>query len=626
MCGITGKIYLDKSRRVESFVLKNMTDVISHRGPDDEGFYINNNVGLGFRRLSIIDLNTGHQPLTNMNGSIWIIFNGEIYNYLEQKEILLKKGYKFKTTTDTEVILHLYEEHGINCLQYLRGMFAFAIWDNNKKQLFCARDRFGIKPFYYYMDSEKFLFGSEIKAILKSGNIDKTISFEALDTYFAYGYITSNLSIFKEIKKLQPAHYLILSFKNEVSLKIERYWEIKFAPNYDKTESQWKEEIEESLSEAVKLHMIADVPLGAFLSGGIDSSSVVAMMAKHSKLPIKTFSIGFKEKEFNELEYAREVAKRYNCEHYEQIIEPEAITLLPKLVNGYDEPFADSSAIPTYYVSKLAREKVTVVLSGDGGDELFAGYNTYSRLKTIHSYSFNFNSSFINKLIWGNIHKLIPENGKGKLTSYLLSKDKRFIGAYSALFSYEERNQLILKKSSSNNINIEGYSELFKKEILNHVVNADFISGLQFLDLNTYLVDDILTKVDRASMMNSLETRVPLLDHKFAELSFQIPWSYKLKGDIKKYIFKQAMSPHLPSSIFNHPKQGFAVPLTLWFKNDLKEYVNDTLLSPDSLLNSYLNKEYVKKILENKFYKGDSRTRIWSLLFFEEWLKLNTII
>src|ERR1035437_1289490 len=502
-------------------------------------------------------------------------------------------------------------------------MFAFAIWDNNKQQLFCARDRFGIKPFYYYTDRDKFVFGSEIKAILKSGDIDKTLSYEALDSYFAFGYITIDLSIYKKIKKLQSAHYLLLSFNDKVTLEIKRYWEIRFEPDYSKTENQWSEEIESALSETVKLHMISDVPLGAFLSGGIDSSSVVAMMAKHSTQPIKTFSIGFKEQKFNELKYAGEMAKKYNCEHHEQIVEPESISLLSKLVKAYDEPFADSSAIPTYYVSKLAREYVTVALSGDGGDELFAGYDDYNSFNKMYSYPFNFKSPLFNKLIWGNLHKLIPERGKGKSTSYILSKNKEYMGAYGTLYSKNERCKLILGNYSASND--AGASESFREEILRNAISDDFISRLQNLDMQTYLVDDILTKVDRASMMNSLETRVPLLDHKFAELSFQIPWNYKLKGKNQKYILKLAMSANLPTSILNHPKQGFGVPLSLWFKNDLSEYVNDTLLSPGSLLSSYLNKNYVRKIIENKTRIGDFSTRIWSLLFFEEWLKLRSV-
>ncbi|HET7118085.1 MAG TPA: asparagine synthase (glutamine-hydrolyzing) [Hanamia sp.] len=622
MCGITGLVYFNKDRAVAQDVLKNMSDSIFHRGPDDEGHYIHQNVGLGFRRLSIIDLSTGHQPLSNQNDSIYIVFNGEIYNYLEQREKLKQKGYVYKTTTDTEVILHLYQEYGVDCLQYLRGMFAFAIWDNDKQQLFCARDRFGIKPFYYYKDNEQFVFGSEIKAILKSKNIDKTLSADALDSYFTFGYITSDLSIYKEIKKLQPAHYLLLSFKDNVTIEIKRYWEIAFEPDYSKTENYWKDEIASALSESVKLHMISDVPLGAFLSGGIDSSTVVAMMAKNSNQPIKTFSIGFKEQKYNELQYAREIANKYGCEHHEQIVEPESMSLLPKLVRAYDEPFADSSAIPTYYVSMLARKHVTVALSGDGGDELFAGYDHYKGLKSIYSSPLNFKFPGLNKFIWGNIHKMIPCNVRGKNATYFLSKNRNLVSAYSNVWTREERKRLLLNHGI---ISTSNASEPYKEQILKKGINNDFVTNMQNLDLQTYMVDSILTKVDRASMMNSLEVRVPLLDHIFAELTFKIPWQLKLKKNEQKYILKQSMASYLPKNILNHPKQGFGVPLEFWFKDDLKQYVNDTLLSTNSHLSSFLDKKYIENIIfKNQNGRKDLSPKIWPLLFFEEWLKQNS--
>jgi asparagine synthase (glutamine-hydrolysing) len=622
MCGITGKIFFSKENNIEEAELKRMADVIQHRGPDDEGFYINKNIGLGFRRLSIIDLHTGHQPLSNENDSKWIVFNGEIYNFLELRDELIKKGYSFKTKTDTEVILKLYEEYGVHCVDFLRGMFGFAIWDDEKQQLFCARDRFGIKPFYYYQDNEKFVFGSEIKSILKSENIDKTFSDDALDSYFAFGYITSDLSIYKEIKKLQPAHYLLLSFAHQPKIEIKKYWEILFEPDCSKTEQQWCEEIESSLSESVKLHMIADVPLGAFLSGGIDSSSVVAMMAKNSTQPIKTFSIGFKEQKYNELQFAREVAEKYNCEHHEEIVEPESMSLLPKLVHAYDEPFADSSAIPTYYVSKLARKYVTVVLSGDGGDELFAGYDSYKHLKQIYSDLLNFRSPSLNKFIWGNLHKLIPQYMKGKTRTNYYSKDRNLIPAHLTVWSRAERKRLLVNYGF---VDHQNTSENFKETILKKRRDYDFISNMQNLDMQTYMVDSILTKVDRASMLNSLEVRVPLLDHKFAELSFKIPWNLKFNQQNQKYIFKKAMKPYLPSNIFNHPKQGFSVPLEFWFKDDLKEYVTDTLLSANSKLSRFLNKKYISEIIhKNQTGTKDFSSRIWPLVFFEEWLKQNT--
>jgi asparagine synthase (glutamine-hydrolysing) len=621
MCGITGKINFDNSQNVSQVELNAMSDSIRDRGPDDAGLYINGNIGLGFRRLSIIDLNTGHQPLSNEDGTIWIVFNGEIYNYKELQEALIKQGHTFRTKSDTETIVHLYEQYGADCLKYLRGMFAFSIWDNNKRQLFCARDRFGIKPFYYYADHEKFVFGSEIKAILKSNQIDKTISNDALDSYFTFGYITSDLSIYKNITKLQPAHYLIFS-KEKNFITTERYWDIDFEPDYSKSEVQWAQEIEASFSESVKLHMISDVPFGAFLSGGIDSSSVVAMMAKNSTRPIKTFSIGFKEQKFNELTFAREVAQRYHCEHHEQIVEPESISLLPKLANKFDEPFADSSAISTYYVSKLAREFVTVVLSGDGGDELFAGYSDYSKFYKLHSSRFNFHNPKLNKLIWGNIYKAIPQSISGKGLSYYLSQNKRYVGAYISFWTKDERQKLLLHDHFP--VNYEKGSELYKERIIKESKTNDFVSNFQNLDMKTYMVDDILTKVDRASMLNSLEVRVPILDHKFAELTFKIPSNLKLKGTSKKYIFKEAMKQYLPESIFNHAKQGFGIPKSVWFKEDLKEYVYDTMLSTTASSPKYLNRGYIKKTLDNnKNGMRDLSSKVWSLIFFEEWLKQN---
>ena len=620
MCGITGSIFLDKGRSIDISVLKKMTTSLYHRGPDDEGFFIHRNVGLGFRRLSIIDLETGHQPLIDTSETLIIVFNGEIYNYLEQREILKKKSHTFRTTSDTEVILELYKEYGVDCLKHLRGMFAFAIWDKTNEQLFCARDRFGIKPFYYYSDNEKFVFGSEIKAILEAEDIDRTISFAALDSYFAFGYITSDLSIYHKIKKLQPGHYLLLSFKEQVKLEIKKYWEILFDPDYSKTENQWKEEIEACLMETVKLHMISDVPLGAFLSGGIDSSSVVAMMAKNSNVPVKTFSIGFKEQTFNELEYSREMANKYNCEYHEQIIEPESIGLLPKLVSAYDEPFADSSAIPTYYVSKHARENVTVALSGDGGDELFAGYDIYPYFNKIHTFPLNHRSPHFSKHLWRQLYRLLPKDGRIKNATYFLSQNKDFLNAYLNIWSTGDREQLFLVDSGSKKQ--IGISESFKEEMMKESGSNDFVTNMQLLDLKTYMVDDILTKVDRASMMNSLEVRVPLLDHKFAELSFKIPWDLKLKHREQKYILKQAMATSLSENILNHAKQGFSIPFSVWFKDDLKEFTYDTLLSQDPLFSTYLDKKYVRKIVEGKNTKTRNQSdRIWSLLFFEEWLK-----
>lgn len=620
MCGIAGIVYYSNERKIDPALLKSMTNEITHRGPDDEGFYINMNVGLGFRRLSIIDLNTGHQPLSNEDGSVWIIFNGEIYNYRELQEELIKKGHIFKTKSDTETIVHLYEQYGTDCLKYLRGMFGFAIWDDNKKQLFCARDRFGIKPFYYFADDNKFVFGSEIKSILKCRDIDRTISKEAIDSYFAFGYITSDLSVYDKIKKLQPAHYLLLSLRSSVSVKTERYWDIHFDPDFSKSEEEWEEEITNSLSETVKSHMISDVPLGAFLSGGVDSGSVVSMMAKNSTRPIKTFSIGFKDEKESELKYARELAEKYDCEYHEQIVEPQSIDLLPLLVKAYDEPFGDPSVIPTYYVSKLARQFVTVAISGDGGDELFAGYNSYARYQHIYNMPFNFKSPQLNKVIWGSMYQLMPQNMKGKGSAYILSKNKKHAFAFLNSWTERERKKYLFRNSESKGL--ANSSERYKVDVLKKLNGEDYISSMQYLDMKTYMVDDILTKVDRASMLNSLEVRVPLLDHKFAELTFRIPSTLKLKGRLKKYIFKKAMSSHLPKSFLNLPKKGFSAPISTWFKGELKQYINDTLLSGDPLLSNYADKNYVKKVIQRSMTdQYDSGSKVWALLVFEEWLR-----
>lgn len=616
MCGITGIVYFDNNKKVTRHELKAMTDTIIHRGPDDEGQFIDENVGLGFRRLSIIDLKSGHQPLSDACDNYWITFNGEIYNFKELRCDLIKKGYSFRTKTDTEAIVHLYAEYKEKCVDHLRGMFAFVIWDKQKKELFGARDRFGIKPFYYYIDGEKFVWGSEIKAITASVNIKKDINIEALDSYFAYGYIQREQSVFKQIKKLLPGHFFKLNPFKENKLTIRQYWRIQFEPDYSKTEQYWEGAIYETLNDAVRMRMISDVPLGAFLSGGIDSSTVVALMCMNSSNRVKTFSIGFKEDKYNELKYARQVSEMYNTDHHELIVEPESIELLPKLVKAYDEPFADSSSIPTYYVSKFAREYVTVALSGDGGDELFAGYTSYSKMIALNKFRLN------NKLIFGTLNKLIPDYMYGKGLTYYLSKDKNNIGAYFCFWKDYERRKIFnssIKRDLKNN-----HAENIKLALLNST-RGNFISRMQQLDMQTYMVDDILTKVDRASMMNSLEARVPILDHKFAELSFKIPAEFKIMGAKKKYILKKTFKDILPKDVISHKKQGFAVPLNNWFKGDLKEYAYDNLQN-SKYLYDYLNPEYVSRVFKNH-QKGirDYSQKIWSLLFLNEWLKQNNL-
>lgn len=597
-----------------------MTNSIIHRGPDDEGMYLKGNLGLGFRRLSIIDLHTGHQPLSNEDGTVWIAFNGEVYNFQELRKDLEKRGHVFRTHTDTEAIVHLYEEYGEACVEQLRGMFAFAIWDEKKQKLFCARDRFGIKPFFYYLDGDKFIFGSEIKCILASGQVDPSIDLQALDYFLTYQYTPQDRSIFQQIKKLKPSHTLSLDLsRGSSSANIRRYWEIALQPDETKSEGEWMEEIEATLSEAVKMRLVSDVPLGAFLSGGIDSSSVVALMSQFSDQPVKTFSIGFKEPEYNELPFARALAEHYQTEHHEQIVEPASIEILPELVRAYDEPFGDMSAIPTYYVSRFAREYVTVALSGDGGDELFAGYDDYPRYQKL--YNFNRTPGGFNKLFWGAIHKALPTKMKGKNLTYALSHPRENIGPYWAVWTLPERAKLYhpdLWPAVAASPAEEEKVQLVREA--GHP--GDYVWQTQKMDMHTFLVDDILTKVDRASMWHSLEVRVPILDHKVAELSFRIPTHFKLHGDQKKYILKRTMQKYLPEAVYTHKKQGFGVPLNHWFKDDLKAFTHEKLTASHNQLSTYLNTPYIGKILQDhQTGMRDLQHKIWSLLFLEVWLE-----
>jgi len=619
MCGITGLAYSDKSNSIQLSDLKRMTDSIIHRGPDDDGHFIKNNVGLGFRRLSIIDLKSGHQPMSDISNNFTLVFNGEIYNYKEKRNLLRSKGYMFRTDSDTEVLLNLYIEFGADCLQHLRGMFSFAIYDNEKNILFCARDRFGIKPFYYSYNRNQFIFGSEIKSILASDSLKTTLSYPAIDSFFAYGYITSDYSIYNEINKLQPGTYLELDL-NKWKITKTKYWDVEYSVDYTKSENEWIELLEAKFKETVKLHMVSDVPIGSFLSGGIDSSAVTAFMAQSSEYKINTFSIGFDKEDFNELPFSHEVVERYKTLHFEEIVKPDSISIIPKIIEGFDEPFADSSAIPTYLVSKFASEKVKVILSGDGGDELFAGYNMYNKMMAAKKYNLPFPS--FNKMFWLSINQFLPVLSRFSRKAYFLSKNPDFIAAYTGCFTQFERQKL-LKKDISEKIE-NNYIEEFSEAILSKYLKNDFLLAAQALNIKVILVDDFLTKVDRMSMSNSLEVRVPFLDHEFAELVFQIPSNLKMKGKIKKFILKQMLKKHLPKNVISHKKQGFAVPLKYWFKDTLTNYIEDTLGNKSSQIYNYLDYNIAHKVIQNHSKNSyDLSAHIWSLIIFNEWLNAN---
>jgi len=619
MCGIAGIFNVNTRQPVSDILLKEMTDTLIHRGPDDEGFYIANGVGLGHRRLSIIDLSAGHQPMSNEDDTVWVVFNGEIYNYPELRALLEKKGHVFKTRSDTEAIIHLYEEEGEECFRLLRGMFAIALWDERKRKLVLGRDRVGKKPLFYYYDGSRIVFASEIKAILKVPGICRDIDLEAVSDYFSLLYVPAPKSIYTKIRKLRPGHYLTVS---ERGLKEVEYWDLSFRDNEELSEQQWIERLLASYREAVRIRLMSDVPLGAFLSGGVDSSSVVAMMAEAKNGRLLTSSIGFEDEAFNELPYAREVARYFDTEHHEQIVRPDAVGIVEKLAWHYDEPFADSSAIPTYYVSKTAREHVTVALSGDGGDENFAGYRRYyfdQRENWLRSWL----PSEVRRPVFGTLASLYPKadwaprifRGKATFENLARAPIEAYFRSVSAVQSSLKRKLLHPDVMS----HLASYDSL---DVLRHYYDKadteDTLSRIQYVDIKTYLTDDILTKVDRASMANSLEVRAPILDHKFMELAARIPSSLKLRGRVGKYIFKKTLEPLLPQSTLTRPKMGFAVPLARWFRHELKEMAHEVILGRHA--EDFTEPRIVEKIWgEHQRGFRDRSTELWTLLMFRLW-------
>jgi asparagine synthase (glutamine-hydrolysing) len=596
-----------------------MTDTLVHRGPDDEGFYLSGSLGLGHRRLSIIDLEGGHQPIANEDQTVWVVFNGEIYNFGDLHEELINKGHVFKTRSDTETIVHLYEEEGENCFQRLRGMFAIAIWDARNRKLILARDRVGKKPLFYFYDGARVAFASEMKAILKVPGVPREIDIQAVSDYFSFLYIPTPKSIFKNICKVRPGHYVVVSDRG---IREAQYWDISFAQKVGLTEKQWGERVLEAYREAVRLRLMSEVPLGAFLSGGIDSSSVVALMAGLINGPVTTCAIGFMEKEFNELDYARVIASQFKTEHYEEIVQPDAVGIVEKLAWHYDEPFADSSAIPTYYVSKVAREHVTVALSGDGGDENFAGYRRYyfdRRENAVRALL----PGAIRQPIFGTLAALYPKADwaprifRGKATLENLSRSPiegyfRSISAVQAELKDQVLHPDVVRELS-------GYASVdVLREHYDRADTDDPLSRIQYLDIKTYLTDDILVKVDRASMAHSLEVRAPLLDHKLMELVASIPASLKLRGRNGKYILKKALAKILPDAVVHRKKMGFAVPLARWFRTDLKELAHSVIFSRDH--DGLLNESTIQRVWhEHQSGLRDRSTELWTVLMFRLW-------
>ena len=626
MCGICGKVSSSIDKKVDRTLIGKMSSVLNHRGPDDEGVYLRGNVGLSHKRLSIIDLTpAGHQPMCNEDGSIWIVFNGEIYNFLDLREELQKKGHRFTSHTDTETIIHLYEDKGVECVHDLRGMFAFAIWDENKHRLFCARDRVGKKPLVYTLNKEGLLFASEIKSLLIDPSVKKDIDYTALHHYLTYQYVPSPLTAFLSIKKLPPAHILIYERGN---LTVKRYWELSYESKLKLPKLEdYGEQFLEVFRDAVKVRLRSDVPLGAFLSGGIDSSLVVAMMSKMMNQPVKTFSIGFEEEGYDELAFARMIAEEYETDHHEFIVKPNAMEILPKLIWHYNEPFADSSAIPTYYVSKMTRDYVTVALNGDGGDESFAGYERYLADKLADYYRLIprfLREGFIRKTI-----EILPYSTDRRS---FLRRLKRFVKGISEI---PERRYVRWICFFDNEMKYDLYTPSFKEcmqEIdsvdltVNWYKKADgktFIDKTLFVDVMSYLPEDLLVKVDIASMANSLEARSPLLDHHLMEFAAALPSDLKLRGIETKYLLKHTLSGIVPKEILRRRKMGFGVPIDVWFRKDLKEMAYDVLLEKKCTERGYFKREALQRLLDEHISEHyDHSYRIWALLFLELWHRM----
>lgn len=627
MCGIAGITAFAGLSPDERCAVNSMVQAVRHRGPDDQGTFCDGRAALGHARLSIIDLSAaGRQPMANEDETVWITFNGEIYNFAELREMLVARGHRFRTRTDTEAIVHLYEEYGEQCVEHLRGMFAFAIWDQKRQRLLLARDRLGIKPLYYGLQEDgphrgRLVFGSEVKSLLQAPDWPREIDLEAVLDFLTFGWIPAPKSIFKSIRKLPPAHTAVF---DRAGLRLREYWTLSDADPLPDDEDSLCEELRERISEAVGVRLISDVPLGAFLSGGVDSSAVVATMAGLQTDPVVTNSIGFAEQSFNELEFADQVAKRFGTRHHRQIVRADAADMLDKLSWHFDEPFADSSAVPTYYVSQMARQSVTVCLSGDGGDENLAGYRRYKftqRQRAVRCWL----PDTLRRGLFAPLARAYPKadwlprvfRAKATLTE-LASSDVEAIYRSRALLQPEISRRLLNPAAA------ESLGDYDPLSVIDHHYQRspmrDPLNRELYVDLKTYLVDDILTKVDRASMAVGLEVRVPLLDHRLVEFMARIPPRLKLNGGEGKYLLKRAFRPKLGSEIVDRRKMGFAIPLNQWLRGPLREATEGLLLSPNAQINDWLDRATVERhcrALQSGLAYRESL--IWALLTLEQW-------
>lgn len=630
MCGIAGIVDIRGRRVVDRQLVTRMNDVQEHRGPDEQGTYFEPGVGLAHRRLSIIDLSSGQQPLFNEDRSVVVVYNGEIYNFQELAAELRSCGHEFRTHCDTEVIVHAWEEWGAACVERFRGMFAFAIWDRNRETVFLARDRLGIKPLYYaLLPNGLLVFGSELKALRAHPELPQQLDPTAVEDYFAYGYIPEPKTIFEGVKKLSPGFTLELK-RGAPAAPPRQYWDVPFVSHGRISEEEAQRELVERLREAVRIRLVSEVPLGAFLSGGVDSSAVVAMMAGLSDAPVNTCSISFGDPKFNEADYAAKVAERYHSSHQVESVDPNNFDLVDQLAALYDEPFADSSAMPTYRVCGLARKRVTVALSGDGGDENLAGYRRYRW----HLYEQRMRSWFpagIRKPLFGVLGKAYPKADwapkvlRAKATFEALARDAEEGYFHSVSILGDALRERLFSREFKRALH--GYRAVeVLREHASRAPSDDPLSRVQYLDMKTYLVGDILTKVDRASMAHSLEVRVPILDHKLMEWMSGLPPEMKLHGREGKYVLKKAMEPYLPKDILYRPKMGFAVPLASWFRGPLKQRVRDAVLGPVLAGTGYFDPKFLRELVEqHQSGRRDNSAALWSLLMFESFYRQLTV-
>lgn len=623
MCGITGFVSA-KNAAVSRSTLEAMNQAIIHRGPDEDGFYIDNNVGLAMRRLSIIDVASGQQPIHNADKMKWIVFNGEIYNYQSLRDNLEKRGHHFYTRSDTEVVIHLYDEYGVDCLTHLRGMFALAIWDETEKSLFLARDRVGKKPVLYsHQSNGDLIFGSEFQAVLKHPSISREVDHAAIDNYMSYLCVPAPQTAFKQIRKLEPGHWLRWKAGR---IETKRYWQPDFSKKIEITEEEAIEETTRILRESTRMRLISEVPLGAFLSGGVDSSAVVALMAQESVQPVKTFSIGFEEEDFSELKYAKRVADHVGAEYNEFIVRPNALDVIPTLVEHYGEPYADSSAIPTFYVAKETRKYVTVALNGDGGDESFAGYERYVAMLTAEMYGRI--PVALRKLLIEAPISLLPTS---ELKRSRLRDAKRFLRAanlprmeryfnWVSVFNGDSKTELYTRDFA------DSVSGLSASALLDRWFKA--ASGTGTLDATlltdqmTYLPNDLLVKVDIATMANSLEARSPFLDHKLIEFAASLPENIKMRGFETKSLLKKVAARLVPKDVVYRRKMGFGVPIGKWFRGEMKDFVRGILLSEKSLKRGIVKPDVIERYVnEHTSAVRDHSFQLWTLLMLELWFQ-----